>query len=95
MLRFTQIVYVFGNPQFIAESVFWESEGCVSKNHPFSIRLKRSSNTGNCLAYEISTFATSGSYRMGWIENVRFLEEVFKDNSSLADTPPVGHRLRC
>jgi hypothetical protein len=34
MPRFTQIVYVFGNPQFIAESVFWESEGGVSQNHP-------------------------------------------------------------
>src|SRR5437588_11586247 len=33
MPRFTQIVYVFGNPQCRAESVFWESEGCVSKNH--------------------------------------------------------------
>src|SRR5438105_6341537 len=33
MRRFTQIVHVFGNPQFIAESVFWENEGCVSKNH--------------------------------------------------------------
>jgi Gpi18-like mannosyltransferase len=33
MPRFTQIVYVFSNPQFIAESVLWESEGSVSKNH--------------------------------------------------------------
>jgi hypothetical protein len=31
MSRFTQIVYVFGNPQCIAESVCWESEGSVSK----------------------------------------------------------------
>jgi hypothetical protein len=41
MPRFTQIVYVFGNPQFIAESVFWESEGGVSQNHP-AVRLTES-----------------------------------------------------
>jgi hypothetical protein len=43
MPRFTQTVYVFGNPQFIAESVLLENEGIVSKTQPFS-RLYPSQN---------------------------------------------------
>jgi len=34
MPRFTQIIYVFGNLQLIAESVLWESEGYVSQTLP-------------------------------------------------------------
>jgi hypothetical protein len=39
MPRFTQIIYVFRNPPWRAESVFWEREGCVSKNPPY-MRLR-------------------------------------------------------
>src|SRR5262245_54053094 len=35
MPRFTQIVHVFRNPQFITESVVWESEGDVSQKGRF------------------------------------------------------------
>jgi len=50
MPRFTQIVYVFGNPQFIAESVLWESEGGVSKTQP--ILLGYAQNTHKKLQRE-------------------------------------------
>jgi hypothetical protein len=35
MPRFTQIISVLGNPQFIAESMLWESEAVSQKTHPF------------------------------------------------------------